>query len=286
MSLRSDLASLDARFRKRQVVMQAGLGLAVRKTFAAIPPADVLADGTAPSVDQWMDRATVLTEAVRTRSAREARDHYDAIRSLTTPGAPRVVHPDPPPVDIAALRTSLFVTGPVRARKAFADQPKAPDALDPESADAKRLEIIRTGSARKIMEQAGSSAGAAAGRHGINGGREQMEATRHADVRAVGYVRVTGPRPCYFCAALASRGAVYDEDSFDESDARFIGPGTVKVHDSCSCGFRPVYSRRNEEMPEASQVFSRQWYDLSQDLGRSPSLSDWRKVYDGRAATV
>lgn len=92
------------------------------------------------------------------------------------------------------------------------------------------------------------------------GGREVVRSS--IDRRRVGYVRVTGPDPCAFCAMLAGRRAVYDEDSFEDSDPRFVGWGTVKVHDSCQCALIPV-TRMTQDQLTQMDYFEQLWKDLS-----------------------
>lgn len=84
------------------------------------------------------------------------------------------------------------------------------------------------------------------------GGREVVRSS--IDGRRVGYVRVTGPDPCAFCTMLAGRRAVYDEDSFEDSDPRFVGWGTVKVHDSCVIGSTQVAG-------PSVEAGTRRWYE-------------------------
>lgn len=69
-----------------------------------------------------------------------------------------------------------------------------------------------------------------------------------------GYLRVTGTDPCYFCVMLASRGPVFEEDSFDVSDVRFVGDGQVKVHDSCVIGSTQVAG-------PSVEAGTRRWYE-------------------------
>lgn len=91
-----------------------------------------------------------------------------------------------------------------------------------------------------------------ASRIALEGGRRTMVETVEQDPVAVGWYRVTDGHPCAFCALLASRvspktgGAPYKSArSFKSSNSWFTGPGMVKVHDMCGCGFVPSFSHTN-----------------------------------------
>lgn len=281
MSLQSDLAASDADFRRRQGALQAGIGILVRERFKQIPVEDIMADGISPPVENWLRQSTAIAGALRRRSQADGRDLYDRVAELVNPTAAPFVHPDPEPFDPESLRQSMIVTGLVRSRKRIGAAPGS--FLDPESPEGRLLEQGRQAQIDEAISSAADAAGAAAGRHVMNGAREQIVESSTADPRTVGYVRVTSSKPCFFCAALASRGGVYDDDSFEESDARFTGPGQIKVHDYCSCSYRPVFSRRRSELPELNQSFTKRWDDLAKDLGRAPAMIDWRRIYENRS---
>lgn len=58
---------------------------------------------------------------------------------------------------------------------------------------------------------------------------------------AKGWARIPEPDCCSFCALLAIRGPVFRDDSFEDSNAKFIGPGSAKVHNNCRCGIEPIF---------------------------------------------
>ncbi len=84
------------------------------------------------------------------------------------------------------------------------------------------------------------------GRLAMEGGRSTIEQTVMRDKLALGYARVTGGRPCAFCAMLASRGPVYKEDTVD-----------FQAHDHCSCTSEPVYP--GSEWPGRAREFRELW---------------------------
>jgi hypothetical protein len=121
-------------------------------------------------------------------------------------------------------------------------------------------------------------------RHAANGGRAALDQTRQADPVAVGYYRQTKADPCYFCAMLASRGVVYKEGSFDESDARFEGDGKAKVHDHCVCFNRPVYMK-NVGLPDTNVRAASLWSELTgKDRQGEPlgPVIEFRRRWEGR----
>ena len=320
MSLRTDLERLDATYRAGLTRRQLGVSLAVDALFKKLTIADILA-GT-PAVDDWLDKSTTIAMAVRGKIADETATYFTDLSRLTLPGARPIatVIAEPPPLE--QVRTSLWVTGVVSARKRIdatyaaapeAFQPMAPAgapplafgsgnslleqaflrrAADPETPQPMReraQQLMDQGRQVALQEEAaksGEMAGAAAARHAVNVSRDSAIETAKADRRVIGWVRVTSGRPCFFCAALASRGPAYDDDSFDESDPRFEGPGRHKVHDHCSCSLRPVTSRSHEEWPALTQEFEDRWKALKEETnrlhGRNPTMLDWRQDFAAR----
>jgi len=101
------------------------------------------------------------------------------------------------------------------------------------------------------------------------------------DRQAKGWARVTEPGACYFCAMLASRGAVYksrETASFQAHTKHPNGSGGT-----CRCHAEPVF---NAYEPTA-QI--RQWQAdykrLKGENGGSLSLIQWRRAYEGRDGT-
>lgn len=158
----------------------------------------------------------------------------------------------------------------------------------------------------------------------LNGGRGEVQQLVIKDAReriknrqTIGWARFTedsfdkktGKRtgPCYFCALLASQGAVFlDATSFDRSNnlirepvpeerrrgnnrstrRAFIGDGVAKVHDHCKCMLRPVY-REQDKYDERADYFLDQYKDMFKEnpwlrnpaLGGSQNMAEWRKWY-------
>ena len=297
--LPAELERLDEAYRRSQAITSTSAGLAVLRLWRQIPPEELTLSESV-IVEAFLSRATSIIEAGRERSERNAAGFYEVIRrGQTGPGPMPDVKIEAPPE--AQIRTSLFVTGVVGVRERLNKIPDPPPIIRPrqvEVGDAdddlptttptlrdRQRSLIDAGrgdAIRDAIERAGVAVAGATIRHTGNAGRDKIRETAKADTRAVGWVRVTRSKPCYYCAMLASRGAVYKEDSFDRSDARFEGPGTAKVHDSCQCSMRPVYTRRHAEWPEFNQAMHELWENGDRDYGVD-AITAWRRLYEGRS---
>lgn len=304
MSL-EQLQRLDARYRASQARLQAGASGTVRRLFGQLTVDDIVSRRETSALTRWLDQSTAVSLALRERAAVESQAYYDEVRRVSFPSAPKITHEKPTPPPVEQIRTSLFVTGVVGARKRLdpllaesnqqvtrASTP-SPSMLDQAFANRateggtplrqRQQVILGQGQAldlRKAVDMSGAAAGAAAGRHVTEGGRDQIEQSAVADKRAVGYVRIITEKACFFCAALASRGPVYQDDSFDESDPRFTGPGEHKVHDHCTCSLRAVFRRGFVDTPPRTLELHNEWNSLKEELGHVPTLLEWRNHYD------
>lgn len=81
-----------------------------------------------------------------------------------------------------------------------------------------------------VLSVAAAETARAAGRHAVNGGREVVREAAILDPDARGWARVTAGKACKFCQMLASRGAVYTQDTVD-----------FQAHDGCHCMPEPVF---------------------------------------------
>lgn len=163
----------------------------------------------------------------------------------------------------------------------------------------------------------------------LNGGRGEVQqlvvvdaVQRFKNRQAIGWARFTEDSengPCYFCALLASQGAIYyGGDSFDRSNSKirdigsaapkgvgqravqelldklnnrpdakpvvrraFLGDGPAKVHDHCKCTLRPVY-REKDAMDPRAKYFLRQWNKVSKknkNMGWQDKIKAFRRAY-------
>lgn len=225
------------------------------------------------SAARWM--AALIPKALqgRNEAARQGREYYQTFRILETPE--RAIWQ--PPTQLVSLErsvieTSLRVTGPVAFKAKAA---KIAD-LDADPRTEKAL-------LDRAFTEAGEQAAAAVMRHVADGAREQVVEDVKADPLALGYMRVTkSGNPCYFCAILASRGPVYEEDSFEDSDGRFTGVGTAKAHDNCSCSMEPVFSRATA-MPDTSRRANEVWGNVTAGKSGSAAIIAFRRAWEGRS---
>lgn len=101
------------------------------------------------------------------------------------------------------------------------------------------------------------------------------------DREAKGWARVTEPGACYFCALLATRGAVYKTRGTASFQAHRRYPNGTGG--DCRCHAEPVF---NAYEPPA-QV--RQWMAdhkrLKKENGGTLSLIQWRRAFEGRDGT-
>jgi hypothetical protein len=113
-------------------------------------------------------------------------------------------------------------------------------------------------------------------------GRNTIVGNVQRDPKARAWARVPEPGCCWFCAMLATRGAVYKADSFTDANARFADSAGwsshVKTHDHCRCHVEPVF---NAYEPSA---LIREWTALYHDTvtGKGPKQSrrEFRHAFD------
>lgn len=148
--------------------------------------------------------------------------------------------------DMARLKTSLHVTGPVAIKRA-------------------------TGAGKTLQQAAQTGLVRVSGavtRFVLEGGRETITQTVAADPRAVGWARDPGPRACSFCAMLATRGGVYTEDT--------VG---FESHDHCTCQAVPVYS--DYTPPEYVQRWGDLYAEATVNTSGDESVAAFRKAFSG-----
>lgn len=221
---------------------------------------------------QFIRLALALIQRERKTSTNLTRTYYPAFRALELPDAPKFELPPVPEVSVPKIETSLRVTGPVAYQKKVEKLEKLD--MSPE------LERALLDDA---FETAGKTVAAAAVRHALDGGRDMMREAASQDKLAIGWARVTRDAPCYFCAMLASRGPVYGQKSFEDSNAMFFGSGVAKVHDACQCTMEPVYSRKTE-WPGRARDFEALWNQATKLSSGGPKEDRraFRALVEGR----
>ncbi|MEV3856057.1 hypothetical protein AB0J38_17250 [Streptomyces sp. NPDC050095] len=180
----------------------------------------------------------------------------------------------------AAARTSLAVTGPVRAQRAIDQATERQERGRLDAADF--LDELES-----VMDQAGTTAAASADRETLRGGRELIRDASQADTRVIGWARVTDDDPCAFCAMLASRGAVYRSRQIAGIRGRtrrnlrdVENPEDLqKYHDLCHCQTIPVYSE-TAFVPESSAQYEQDWRRVTRGLAGAEARRVWRQYID------
>ncbi|WP_117198073.1 hypothetical protein [Nocardiopsis sp. TNDT3] len=194
-----------------------------------------------------------MVQDQRARSAEIGRQFYAQARAEAgVPGRPPTV--EVPRAPAAQLETSLAVTGLTSYENGRRSGRSPDEALD--------VTIVTvTGAAERLVAE---------------GGRKAITESARSDREALGWFRLPGPAPCWWCAMLASRGAVYgsrESASTTEDGERY--------HDHCACEPWPVFSR-TEELPPEVQRWVDAW-DASANTG-DPIAAFRQKVAEANAA--
>lgn len=227
------------------------------------------------SVERWLD--IMVPRLIRTSDsqAQRATVFFDALRRIEVGvNAPSYrATPSLGTID-EGVRKSLLTVGPYD----YMNKIKQIRTLDvsPQQERALLLE------AKQVTT---TKVASAVVRHAQAGGRQTIHDNSEADETALGWVRVTRAKPCHFCAMLASRGLQYrafKEGSFDRSDARFTGDGDAKVHDSCGCSLKPVYTT-NDPLVDRTKEFADMWSMWG--AGGGDAALRFRRGYDHWAKT-
>ena len=325
--------------RRGQVRIAADAAREIRESWLGVSPTDL-----EPTSRSWLARAIPLVRGFRRRSRRLSGAYLRLLRGQRTgrtlppldPGPDRrevrlgelreefyrlAGEPRPRPRDDDTVRVtvddfewpdgdeegddraatvSLIVTGPVRAQDGITRVQGA--------AERGRLDAAAVlAELDTVMRDAGATAAAAADREAQRGGRDLIASYAAADRAVVGWARVTDGDPCWFCAMLASRGAVYRS----QWRARYTGQtrrgarrpdrmpdgwqdwpperlaeweaeqGLNRFHDNCHCTLVPVYSR-DGWVPETSAEWRRLYTDSTRGLAGPDARAAFRRAIEER----
>jgi hypothetical protein len=232
---------LTATYRADQVRNAAMLAAKLRRRYSGV-------DLSNPSAGRnFLEVATQDVVTHHQRASAGADTYLRALDSLEGPRGLIVV--DRAEVNLEQIRRSLAAVGLGMARQRLNKVQG-----DPESPGGERAVKVAKGKNTAAVMGAGI-------RLAQNGARDTVEEFVKTNAKVKGYVRVTAQddRVCYFCAMLASR-IDWKAGSFSDIDEDFVGPGTAKVHDSCRCHLRPIYSR---ELPEETLQYRAWWAEFS-----------------------
>lgn len=236
------------------------VGLIVRQVRAIAGRADVA------DIDAWWDREGPRLERLVARgflTAAELGARY-LVQHAALAGV-RLV-PVRAPIEQSQIATSLLVTGPVAFKSHMRRTGSEPASL-------RAMQTMLAGSAQRLS---------------LAGQRRSVTGTIESTPQIVGYRRqLNSPKPCAFCAMLASRGAVYKATSATTvvgrngalRGARQIGES---YHDHCSCTTEPLYE--NEPEPASVTALRAQWDQATVGLSGAEALTAFRHSLDAQPA--
>lgn len=196
------VASLTVAHRNDQILIRNQVVRQLAEIWPAMDWADL-----AKTYPAWAESVGSIVERYRHQSIALSAAYLEAFRqSQNVPGVARIVRAGPVPPD--QLHASLTVTAVASVKSAS-----------------------KLGVARGIaMANAFVLSAGAASRLALDGGRQTITDSIHADTYAVGWVRITSPSCCDFCAGIA-----------DESLTNPALASDFQAHDHCGCSAEPVY---------------------------------------------
>lgn len=265
MATATEVRRLTSAYRSYQVQRAALVATLVAAYYRSkVDPEDAVA------VETWLDLMIPRILGRHDDVAKVAAKYASTVRHLELPSEPKVEFTPSLGAIEDQVRKSLLVVGPGD----YMNKMREIRSLDVSPAQEKALiRDAKEVTARKIA--------ASTVRHIQNGGRQTLIDASRADRVALGYVRVTRDKPCFFCAMLASRGLTFAEDSFADSDPRFTGAGTAKVHDECQCTMKPVYHREGDPFLRDTQKFTDMWTEWGAGgRGETDAILRFRRGYD------
>ncbi|AJP04783.1 hypothetical protein TU94_28400 [Streptomyces cyaneogriseus subsp. noncyanogenus] len=188
------------------------------------------------SVPDWLAAMNAVVQQYARTSATLAAEFYDAQRTAAgVVGAPFTVPlADPPPREQVdeSLRWATKDLWPRPAEEA------TPAQLQPMEVRLVQAEKKAQGVAQKLVTDTG---------------RSTVQGAVRQDRQATAWARAAALGACAFCKLLASRGAVYKQDTAD-----------FRAHDNCHCGVIPVFKGQRFEL--------------------SPQAREWERIYREYAA--
>lgn len=273
------IPALAAWYATEHVTQQEGIAEGVASGLALLWPIMQFED-LDKSTPAWLHAVTLQIKSGWDESANAAFEYVQAAKWAVEPEAPPLVKVETA-FPVQDIQTAMRVRGPVEVKRQVERARPEPEAMN-----------------------AGKSASTGVGAtKATDGGRAQVLELIRKDApsrlkqgKVIGYARKTDSNPCYFCALLASQGAVYfSESAFNQANnmirevkwtsngdkgtrRAFIGDGPAKVHDNCQCTMRPVY-READKRDERAKFFLEQWNKHSSGLSGKDALKNYRNNY-------
>lgn len=210
------------------------------------------------TVPAWLRAADAAITKHGDMAGSLAADYFETERDLAdVPGSFR---PDVPDVPETKADNSLHWA----TKALWTPERDNPPPIDQRLADAETKVI---GAAQKAVADVA---------------RDTVHQAVAKDRRAVGWARVTDADPCYFCALMAIRGAVYKtrQTAGRRANRNFTGDGEYKFHDHCSCTVAPVFDGEAWAPPQHVQGWEQLYEQATARTG--DKLHAWRKAFDAR----
>jgi hypothetical protein len=113
-------------------------------------------------------------------------------------------------------------------------------------------------------------------------GRQQLVQNTLADRRATGWAREARPDSCWFCAMLATRGAVY-KSAWAAGRRTYLGVDTNSYHTHCHCAVEPLFGG-TYTAPAHVQEWEQLWKDSTSDVRGKKKLAAFKAAFRGQEA--
>lgn len=252
---------LTERHRKQQIALRAQFLQQLHQAWPLLDPLRL--DATAAG---WLNLMIDLVTGFWSKSVTVSLTYYDAFREAETDfGSFHAdhLHGALTP-NLEQIRASLIATGPAKIKH------------DTMSGDHPMETIARN--AMVAVSGAGS-------RLVMNGGRDAIDEAVQSDSQSVGWARVLGPKPCYWCAVLASRGPVYpSKDAALRATERSKRAGK-EYHDFCMCQAEPVFRHlQREDWPEHIRDLADMWKKAKEDTSSRKTINVFRELFEARGS--
>lgn len=196
----------------------------------------------------WVSVEAAIMGLVRSAAAQSVlygTDYYASAREIAGL-AGDITLTEPPHLDLNVVSDILTKTGP--------------GSLLHDIKIGKQLAQALSDSGARMAGQAGNAVNRI--------GRETVQQLVQEDPKAIGWARKLGPRPCFFCSMLASRGPVYKT----RKSASFL------AHGNCMCTAVPGFRKKDLSLPE-NNYLQKLWQKVTKGLSGKNAVNAWRQYW-------
>lgn len=141
------------------------------------------------------------------------------------------------------------------------------------------LDAPKTADVTALLDTAQKNAGAGLAKLVADVGRQQVVDDVMADPRASAWAREARPDACWFCAMLATRGAVY-RSAWAAGRRRYNGVNSNSYHLHCHCHVVPVFGQY--EAPAHIRQWQSMYLDATKDVHGANKAWAFQQAYLGR----